>query len=79
MPFQSMNQMKYLNANPNILGNQKLNEFNQASQGLKLPKVSTSSPLEGNMPLKGNSPFGQAMHGVKQAYLNSQLSKIRGG
>ena len=37
-PFASIAQERFLNAHPEKLGKEKLNEFNQASKGLKLPK-----------------------------------------
>ena len=37
-PFASQMQEKYLNMHPEKLGPEKLEEFNQASKGLKLPK-----------------------------------------
>lgn len=39
MPFKSKKQQAYLNANPEKLGKDKLDEFNAASKGKKLPKV----------------------------------------
>ena len=36
-PFASQKQMAYMNANPDVLGQKGLSEWNRASKGMKLP------------------------------------------
>ena len=40
MPFKSLKQERFMNANPEILGKERLNEFNESSKGIMLPEYS---------------------------------------
>ncbi len=50
MPFKSRAQQGYLHAHPEILGEEKLAEFDASSKGKKLPARKKKSPKKESKP-----------------------------